>query len=273
MPLAADQRRRLAEFLRGQRERLDAAEFGLHPGAGRRRTPGLRREEVAQLCGISPTWYTWLEQARDISVSPAALARLAGTFRLSPAERAYLFDLAQKRDPAAPVPADKAAVPKELADAVAAVASPCYLLDRLWTARAWNAPAERLFSGWLGGPERCLLAYVFLDRCAPAFIQDWENRAERLAAEFRADTARFPEDPGLAALVERLRAESPLFDALWERHAVLAREGGERSFLHPIDGRLLYRQITLVPAGHAEFKLVLLLPPAHDAPLTQPEPS
>lgn len=261
MPLVADQRRRLAEFLRGQRERLSAADLGLHHGAGRR-TPGLRREEVAQLCGISPTWYTWLEQARDISVSPAALARLAETFRLSPAERAYLFDLAQKRDPAAPVPAAETAVPPELANAVEAVTSPCYLLDRLWNARAWNPAAQALFAGWLGGPERCLLAYVFLDPAAAAFIEDWEHRAERLVAEFRSDTARFPDDSGLHALVERLRRDSPLFARLWHRHAVLAREGGERGFRHPEGGRLLYHQLTLIPAGHGDFKLVILLEPA-----------
>jgi transcriptional regulator with XRE-family HTH domain len=262
MPLAADQRRRLADFLRGQRERLTAADLGLHAGASRRRTPGLRREEVAQLCGISPTWYTWLEQARDISVSSAALARLAEAFRLSPAERAYLFALAQKRDPAGPVPPPEAAVPAGLKAAVAAITSPCYLLDRLWNARAWNAPAERLFVGWLGGPERCLLAYVFLDTGAPAFIHDWEHRADRVVAEFRADTARYPDDPGLQALIERLRSGSAVFAHLWDRHAVLAREGGERSFNHPDEGLVLYRQLTFIPAGEGDFKLVMLLGPA-----------
>src|SRR6202035_1067361 len=99
--IAADphpQQRELGDFVRAQREKLKPAAFGL-PGAGRRRTPGLRREEVAQLCGLSVTWYTWLEQGREVSVSPTAVARLANALRLGRAERAYLFELAGKRDP------------------------------------------------------------------------------------------------------------------------------------------------------------------------------
>src|SRR5262249_56346384 len=93
-----EQRRQLAEFVRAHRERLSPTEFGL--ATGRRRTPGLRREEVAQLCGLSATWYTWIEQARDVSVSPTALARLAGALRLGRAERGDLFAPAGKPDPA-----------------------------------------------------------------------------------------------------------------------------------------------------------------------------
>src|SRR5215475_10568671 len=98
-----DRWRALGAFLQAHRARLEPAVLGL-PAGMRRRTPGLRREEVAQLAGLSVTWYTWIEQGREISVSPAALARLAKTLQLSPAERAYLFDLAGKRDPAGPQP-------------------------------------------------------------------------------------------------------------------------------------------------------------------------
>ena len=86
-----DQRRLLGAFLRTHRERLTPQEAGIHGGSARRRTPGLRREEVAHLCGLSPTWYTWLEQGRDVSVSPTALARIAGALHLTAAERAYLL--------------------------------------------------------------------------------------------------------------------------------------------------------------------------------------
>src|SRR5215468_8695787 len=94
----------LSAFLRALRERQSPADFGLAAGP-RRRTPGLRREEVAQLCGLSATWYTWIEQGRDVAASPAALGRLAQVLQLSPAERAYLFELAGRRDPARPQPA------------------------------------------------------------------------------------------------------------------------------------------------------------------------
>ena len=148
MSLPADQRALLGAFLRAHREALTPRAAGQreHP-QGRRRTPGLRREEVAQLCGVSTTWYTWAEQGRDIALSAGALARLADALRLSAPERAYLFELARRRDPApvaaGPVPAP---APFELLAALQAIAAPAYILDRLWQVRGWNEPAGRLFA-------------------------------------------------------------------------------------------------------------------------------
>jgi transcriptional regulator with XRE-family HTH domain len=258
--LPHDQRRLLGAFLRRRREQLRAVDVGLTSRAERRRTPGLRREEMAQICGMSPTWYAWIEQGRDISVSSAALARLAEAMRLTPAERSYIFELTRRRDPLeSPQALEEDAPPRALRNAVNAVAAPAYLLDRLWRARAWNEPAARLFADWLGSGELCLLAYVFLNRAARAFIVDWENRARRLVAEFRADTGRNPDDPALRALVDRLRLGSREFAAFWSDHAVLAREGGAREFNHPREGALRYEQVTLFPAGLAAYKLVMLI--------------
>src|SRR6185312_3226508 len=131
------QRDELGEFLRSHRARLTPGELGLEPGM-RRRTPGLRREEVAQLAGVSATWYTWIEQGRDVSVSPAALARLARVMRLTAAERAYLFELAGKRDPDAPPEPALGEQPEGLAAIVQTIATPAYVLDRTWTALTWN---------------------------------------------------------------------------------------------------------------------------------------
>src|SRR5262249_29914315 len=128
-----DQRRELGDFVRAQREKLQATALGL-PAGTRRRTPGLRREEVAQLCGLSVTWYTWLEQGRDMSLSPMALARLAKALRLGRAERAYLFELARKRDPDVG-DGESDAVPSAVLDCVDAIAAPAYILDRAWHAR------------------------------------------------------------------------------------------------------------------------------------------
>ncbi|MDJ0389506.1 helix-turn-helix transcriptional regulator [Roseomonas sp. E05] len=266
MLLPADQRRLLGAFLRRHRESLAPQAAGLPmtpPGHSprRRRTPGLRREEVAQLCGISTTWYTWLEQGRDIALSAEALARLAEALRLTPAERAYLFELARRRDPAPPMAGSApASPPPELVAALRASAAPAYLLDRLWHARGWNGAAGRLFSPWLGSGETCLLRYVFLDPTARDFICDWENRAQRLLAEFRADTAHDPEDTGMRTLVGDLLRSSTPFARFWNNHAVLAREGGERMFSHPEDGLLRYEQVTLLPAAQPGYKLVMLLP-------------
>lgn len=256
-----DQRRQLGAFLRARREALSPGHTGLAPH-GRRRTPGLRREEVALLSGISTTWYTWLEQARDIALSPAALARLADALRLTAAERAYLFELTRRRDPA-PRGANAVgnAAPPELVAALQATTVATYLLDPLWCARAWNDTAARLFAPWFDSGEPCLLRFVFRNPAARDFIWDWENRARRLIAEFRADTARDPKDAETWALVAALIRESPAFAQFWRDQAVLAREGGTRKFVHPLDGVVEYEQVTLVPSAHSGWKVVMLLGP------------
>jgi transcriptional regulator with XRE-family HTH domain len=259
-------RRELGDFLRAHRARLSPASLGL-PLVGRRRTPGLRREEVAQSCGMSATWYTWLEQARDVSASPSALAALARALQLTPAERAYLFELAGRRDPSLPPPPreDGMDVPPALARAVAAIEGPAYLLDSLWNARAWNRPAARLFVGWLDGEsDRNLLRYVFLSPIARKVIPDWQARARRVLAEFRADSSRHLEDAALQALVEDLRKRSRLFAQCWSEHAVVDRAGGERIFDHPREGSLRYEQVAFTLANRPDFKLVMLV--AGDGP-------
>jgi len=264
-PTPLDRRHALGAFLMARRARLGPAALGL-PEAGRRRTPGLRREEVAQIAGLSVTWYTWIEQGRDVSVSPVALARLARTLQLSPAERTYLFDLAGKRDPAGPAPALESEVPAALEAAVQAIAAPAYVLDRQWNAAAWNALASRLFIGWLdrsadkpGG--RNLLRFIFLEPAARRLIRGWEERARRVLAEFRAECGVFPEDRGMQSLAAELRTRSTVFARLWEAHAVLGREGGLRQFNHPKDGPLTFEQAAFALAGRPEFKLVMLLGP------------
>lgn len=250
-----DQRRLLGAFLRTHRERLSPQAAGLAAG-GRRRTPGLRREEAAQLAGVSSTWFTWLEQGREVSASPEALARVAGALQLTRAERAYLFALAGRRDPAAPAVAAEA--PPGLAEAVARFDGPAYGLDRCWTAVCWNPAAERLFAGWLGGPERNLLRYIFREPSARRLIVDWPDRARRVIAEFRADFSRSLADPQMRGLVDGLRAEDAGFAALWDEQAVLEREGGLRRFDHPSDGPLAFEQYTFQPADRPDCKLVLL---------------
>ncbi len=251
-------RRELGNFLRAHRERLGPAAMGLTSGT-RRRTPGLRREEVAQLCGLSTTWYTWIEQGRDVAVSPAALARLARALRLGRAERVYLFELAGRRDPdhgsrsAETLPAAALA-------SVAAINCPAYLLDRYWNARSWNSAAERLFTGWLDqAGERSLLRFIFLHPAARSLIDPWEERARRVAAEFRAACSAHRDDRPLQRLIDALHRESPEFARFWDEYGVLGREGGERRFRHPVDGPLRYQQVTFTLAGDADLKLTMLL--------------
>lgn len=262
LPLDATPARALGDFIRAHRERLSPLAVGLPPGP-RRRTPGLRREEVAQLCGFSPTWYTWIEQGRSVSASADALARIAVALQLSRAERGYLFELAAQRDPAEP---DQAAAdaPRALIETVQCIDAPAYVLDRQWTALAWNAAAADLFVGWLDDapgqtPDRNLLRFTFTTSAARALIVDWETRARRLAAEFRADSIRHLNDAPTRGLIDGLAATSDAFACYWASQDVGEREGGAREFDHPRQGRIVYDQITFKPAHREDLKLVVLL--------------
>jgi transcriptional regulator with XRE-family HTH domain len=256
--LDATPARALGEFIRAHRERLSPQAVGLPPGP-RRRTPGLRREEVAQLCGVSPTWYTWIEQGRPVSASADALARIAVALQLSRAERAYLFELAAQRDPTEP-DSTAADAPATLLQTVQLVDAPAYVLDRQWDALAWNAHAADLFTGWLDGAhDRNLLRFTFTEPLARTLIVDWETRARRLAAEFRADSIRHLNDAPTRTLIDSLLDASDDFARFWASQDVGEREGGRREFNHPRHGALAYDQITFKPAHREDLKLVVLV--------------
>lgn len=267
----------IGEFIRLHRERLSAPQVGLSFGL-RRRAKGLRREEVASLCGISPTWLTWIEQGRASSVSAATLSRIATVLQLKQAERDYLFDLAGLHDPEQPEQFDNLPLLDTLRQAVERVQSPAYVLNRSWDVLAWNRHAADLFGAWLTRPAESgaesedgeedaveetlppnLLRFMFLDAHARKLVLGWKQRAERLVAEFRADASAELEQEAMQAMVQELCEQSADFDALWRRHDVLEREGGERTFHHPQYGQLLYQQLTLRVAHAPDFKLVMLI--------------
>ena len=218
--LTDDQRRLLGEFIRAHRERARPP-----ASSGRRRTPGLRREELAAEAGISATWCAWIEQGRPVQASPEALGRLARALFLTRPERAYLFELAGRLDPDSPAALENHA-PASLSAAVDAIACPAYGLDRLWNACAWNGAAGRLFVGWLDGAhQRNLLRFVFLEENARALIPDWRERALRLLAEFRADFGHTFRDAGVSGLPGRAEGGKP---AVCERLGRPERAGAVR---------------------------------------------
>lgn len=257
-------RKELGEFLAALRSRHAPEEFGF-PAGSRRRAPGLRREEVAQLAGISPTWYAWIEQGRSVNVSADALDRLAQGLHLTSTERAYLFELAGRRDPLGTLP-DADTVSDRLVALLRDIRVPAYLMGRSWNLLAWNKPAEKLFAGWLDQPQpadappRNLLRFVFLHPAARTLIVDWESRARRLTAEFRADCRNRIDEPAVQTLIAELRQESPEFARFWKRHDVLERQGGARAFNDPKRGLVTYQQVTLNPVAQEHIKLVLLKP-------------
>lgn len=256
-------RKALSAFLRSRRARLAPADVGMAPGV-RRRTPGLRREELAVLAGVGVTWYTWLEQGRDINPSPEVLAALARTLRLDEAESAYLFRLAG----VAPPPAEPEAAPEVPAALRRLVEvqspAPALLMDGDWDVRAWNASAEALF-GFAGCPaqERNLAWTVFANEAHRARVVDWERHARRTLAELRAAYGELggessPAGARLAGLIRRLRSSFAEADRWLDEHEVQQRVGTEKVMLHETVGELLIDQVVLRVAGG--FQLVVFVP-------------
>jgi transcriptional regulator with XRE-family HTH domain len=263
-----DQRTLLGQFIRAHRERARP-----DIDAGRRRTPGLRREELADRAGTSTTWITFIEQGRNVQASSHVLGRIAEALSLTSAERAYLFDLAGRRDPNLPATQALADTPTSLRHAVQSSKHPAYGLDPLWNACCWNRKAAALFTGWLDADhDRNLLRFVFLSRAARRLIPDWELRATRLLAEFRADYSRRLASPPVQALVADLRNTSSAFARAWSSQDVLEREGGLRRFVHSLQGKMLFEQHTFVPAERADFKLILLVPAKDVGQIQMPPP-
>jgi transcriptional regulator with XRE-family HTH domain len=256
---AALRRHALGDFVRNARARITPQMAGL-PAGLRRRTPGLRREEVAQLCGISVTWYTWIEQGREVSVSPAVWARIASVLQLARAERAYLFELAECADPHHPRD-EPAGMSGLLTACVDAIDAPAYVLDRAWNVMAHNAAMRELFDDWpVVDPQPNLLRYIFLNPAARQLVVDWEQRARRAVAEFRHDAGPHLDESDVRDLLDALVRESSAFEHWWTRHAVVEREGGLREFQHPRQGLVRLQQVTFRLATHTDLKLIMLLP-------------
>lgn len=221
-------RAELAAFLRAKREGLSPAEVGL-PSGSRRRTPGLRREEVAALAGVGLTWYSWLEQGRDIGVSATFLDNLARALKLDAAERRHLFLLAHERPPVEPARTWCRVPPLvwRLMDDLAPHAA--YVLNLRWDVLAFNRPAGDLFGFDNHPPEqRNLLWLLFTDPALRERFVDWQDQAPRMLSSFRRDYARATQEADIQMLVNELQKISPEFDVWWHRHEVHAPCGGVR---------------------------------------------
>jgi transcriptional regulator with XRE-family HTH domain len=251
-----EQRKQLGAFIRSRRERLASSE-----PRQRKRTPGLRREELAARAGIGVTWIAWLEQGREIRASAESLARLADALSLTRAERTYLFTLAARRDPSDPFAAHPAEVPGSIAALTAALAWPAYGLDGMWNVCAANDAARRLFVGLFERESMPnFLRYVFTNPAARDLLPDWAVRAVRILAEFRVDYVRHHADPRVEAAVRWLRENSAEFCSAWQQQSVAEREGGHREFHHSELGPLSFVQHTLAAVERPDFKLIALVP-------------
>jgi transcriptional regulator with XRE-family HTH domain len=248
-------RRQLAEFLRSRRARVQPGDAGLATGT-RRRTPGLRREEVARLAGISVDYYTRLEQARGPRPSRQVLAALARALRLYDAERAHLYHLAGEvpappTGPSPDVPAGILHLLDRLDD------TPAYVIDAKYQILAWNPMAAALLGDPSGWPpdQRNMIWNLFAGRYSAMALADPQAStfADECVAELRAAAAQYPEDPGIHRLIARLRSASPEFVRRWEEFQVCVRRGSTaKRMRHPVVGELTLECEVLDIAGHGQ---------------------
>lgn len=240
------QRHELAEFLRSRRARLLPEDVGLVSG-GRRRTPGLRREEVASLAAVSPTWYTWLEQGRDVRASHEVLTCIADVLKLSEVERAHLHLLARNE----PLPVRQTTTGALLA-LLDGLDGPAYVRDHAWDLLGCNASAAILFNdfGRVNGARPNLLRYLFLDPTARQVFVDWPEVAARSVAQFRRHAATSLDTEATAELVDSLNSSSEEFRCLWDAFAVQPFFVGTCRLRHESFGQLDFNYGTLAhPEG------------------------
>jgi transcriptional regulator with XRE-family HTH domain len=253
--------REFGAFLRSRRERLTPAKVGL-PAGFRRRTPGLRREEVALLAGVGATWYTWLEQGRDVRPSSEVLCAIARALKLDPIERRHLFVLNDRPAPE-PRPAGPEHVEQPLLRMLASLTGqPAYILGRRWDVLAWNRAAATVFGdyGELIGDERNILHLVFANERHRQLLLDWDTVAPMSLATFRADSARYAGDPEFERLIAKLMQSSSEFRQWWPRHELLQPLAGHKRIQHPIGGRMVFEYTSLSVTNRSDMTFVVYTP-------------
>ncbi|UFU15580.1 helix-turn-helix transcriptional regulator [Curtobacterium sp. C1] len=242
--LAEQRRRELGAFLRARRERIRPSEVGL-PGSPRRRTPGLRREDLAMLAGISATWYTFLEQGRDVRPSRQVLEALARALSLGDTERTHLIAIGASEEELRTATSEVEMLDPEVVRVVGLLEpAPTYVTGETFDALAWNAAAAELFRAALTNDERPnLVRWVFLAADAREVLPDWTEVSQGLLARFRARAGRRSGVAAFAELEDELRRRSPEFDEWWSRYDV-GTEGGGIKRVRRVDGQLQHLAYT-----------------------------
>jgi transcriptional regulator with XRE-family HTH domain len=263
-----EQRQELGAFLRARRAALRPEDVGLPQGVNPRRTPGLRREELAQLAGISVSWYTRLEQGKDVQLSAKAAARVAQALQLTTAQHEYLLALA-RGDPLGVQPPPSEPVSMTLRDVLDAQGdNPAYLVDARLNLLAWNRAAISVFGfaeDLAAAPEqeRNLLWLIFTDD-ARMWLVDRERHAKLLVAQFRDASRHLINDPWYGRFVERLQQRSQEFADWWSRHDVERVQETQKVIEHPAVGRLTLRQTVLQVVDDSRALYLILYTPAPD---------
>ena len=251
----------LADFLRTRRAKLSPAQVGLPPGL-RRRVPGLRREEVAELAEISVTWYTWLEQARSVKVSSEALSRIARSLKLDRHEQEHLFLLTGQSPP--PPSLAQEQVTESIRQVLKSLEpNPAYLVDLRWNLLAWNQAAISVFGDFSVFPSsECNLMWLaFTNSDIKELFVNWSEFARCLLVNYRADYAQNASDRNGRELATTLQKVSPQFRQWWKSHDV-ARPHEVQELNHPIVGKLVLDSVTFQIYPAANLRLTAYTPKA-----------
>ena len=251
----------LGDFLRSRRTRLDPASLGF---SGRRRTPGLRREEVAHRANISPTWYTWLEQGRGGGPSAEVLDRISSALMLTDAEREHLFMLGLGRPPEVRYKAVNGVNPRlqRLLDSLDA--SPAIIKTATWDVVAWNRAAAVVLTDYSALPagQRNILQFLFRNPAARAKQHDWVSVARFVVGTFRADVARAGMGSEVGELVNELCKVSAEFDTLWRDNEVLSQGDGDgvKRLRHPKLGQIELEYSAFSVDGRPDLSMIVYTP-------------
>jgi PAS domain-containing protein len=247
--------RELGDFLRTRRDRLSPESVGL-PQGSRRRTPGLRREEVAQLAGIGVDWYIRLEQGRTVSPSAMTVDALVRALRLNPVEQAHLRALTRNAERR---PFVRETVPDSLRRTVEALHVPAYVTGRRWDVLAWNDAAAEIFAFDRVAEEdrNTLIQVLTRPKTRKLFGAGWAGEARRMVAQFRATHDLWAGDPAFADLLERLRFGCPEFSAWWEEHDLRGIAAGQKRLTHPRKGAMRLQYASFQSNDDPSLKLVI----------------
>lgn len=255
-----ERRQALADFLRTRRARLSQTEVGL-PARSRHRTPGLRREDVAELANIGVSWYTLLEQGKDVHPSKPVLESIAQALRLTHAEEKYLFLLAGHALPVK-APPEEEDVPPELRRVVEVqTPHPAIVIGRRWDILFRNRATDLVFCFDEPLPPHSLnMVWRTFQMQGRSLYLDWEVQARNLVAHFRADYARYPGDPSFEELLNDLQLMSPLFREWWEQHDIRAVSNGPQSMMHPSLGLLEFDHVQAAFSSNLRVKIYAASP-------------
>lgn len=249
----------LGAFLRARRSELQPEDVGL-VRTGRRRVTGLRRDEVATLASVSDSWYTWLEQGRDVHPTPQVLDALSKALRLSPDSREYLYRLARA---AHPVLLDSNLEIRPVVGLIEDVLpSPALVMDYARDVIAWNTSVVALFGEIAGGaddPPNVFRLLLGNERFKSTFV-DWQDAAEEAIARFRAAQASYPQDERITSLIADLNSSSPLFRRVWSQHIVRPPRSNVQALQHKHVGVMQFEVLQLFPAGDPLVTLVIYRP-------------